>query len=119
MLKLFFSSFYSGNPPFFMECCGNDCGWDRGEFCQICQDLLFNSIQEGIYDFPESEWGYISDDAKDLIQHLLMKDPSQRYTAEMVLRHPWISQGGPTTLLDTPNIMRKNNSHKGKFCSKL
>lgn len=101
----------SGNPPFFTECCGMDCGWERGEFCQICQDLLFDSIQEGIYDFPEREWGYISDDAKDLIQHLLMKDPSQRYTAEMVLRHPWISQA-PTTLLDTPNIMRKNNSHK-------
>lgn len=43
----------SGNPPFFMEC-GNDCGWDRGEFCAECQDLLFNSIQEGIYTFPGS-----------------------------------------------------------------
>lgn len=101
----------SGNPPFFMEC-GNDCGWERGDFCQLCQDLLFNSIQEGIYDFPENEWGYISDDAKDLIQHLLVKDASQRYTAEMVLKHRWVAQGGPVTPLETPSIMRKNNSYK-------
>ena len=101
----------SGNPPFFMEC-GNDCGWDRGEFCQICQDLLFNSIQEGIYDFPDNEWSFISEDAKDLIQHLLVKDASQRYTADMVLKHRWVAQGGPVTPLETPSVMRKNNSNK-------
>jgi len=101
----------SGNPPFY-NVCGYDCGWEKGDFCQLCQDLLFNSIQEGIYDFPENEWGYISDDAKDLIKHLLVKDASQRYTAEMVLKHRWVAQGGPTTPLETPSIMRKNNSYK-------
>jgi len=102
----------SGNPPFFITECGNDCGWERGEFCGVCQDLLFNSIQEGIYDFPENEWGHISDDAKDLIKHLLVKDASQRYTADMVLKHRWVAQGGPVTPLETPSIMRKNNSYK-------
>jgi len=101
----------SGNPPFY-SCCGTDCGWERGDFCQICQDLLFNCIKEGIYDFPENEWRYISEDAKDLIQHLLVKDASQRYSAEMVLKHRWVAQGGPSTQLETPSIMRKNNSHK-------
>jgi len=101
----------SGNPPFFMEC-GNDCGWEFGDFCQECQDLLFNAIQDGIYDFPEDEWSYISDDAKDLIQHLLVKDASQRYTADMVLKHRWVAQGGPITRLETPSVMRKNNSYK-------
>lgn len=100
-----------GYPPFY-GCCGSDCGWERGEFCQACQDQLFTCIQKGIYDFPEREWAYISDDAKDLIRHLLVKDASQRYTAEMVLNHPWVQYGGPRTFLQTPKVIRRNNSAK-------
>lgn len=101
-----------GYPPFY-GCCGSDCGWERGEFCQACQDQLFTCIQEGKYDFPEREWATVSEDAKDLIRHLLVKDASQRYTAEMVLNHPWVQRGGPrTTLLQTPKVIRRNNSAK-------
>jgi MAP kinase interacting serine/threonine kinase len=100
-----------GYPPFYGSC-GSDCGWARGEFCASCQDQLFTCIQEGTYDFPDRDWKYVSEDAKDLIRHLLVKDASQRYTAEMVLRHPWVSQGGASTLLETPRVIRKNNSAK-------
>ncbi|KAH9506671.1 MAP kinase-interacting serine/threonine-protein kinase 1 [Dermatophagoides farinae] len=100
-----------GYPPFY-GCCGSDCGWERGEFCQSCQDQLFTCIQKGVYDFPEREWAYISEDAKDLIRHLLVKDASQRYTAEMVINHPWVQYGGPRTFLQTPKIIRRNNSAK-------
>lgn len=41
-----------------------------------------------------------------------MKDASQRYTADMVLKHRWVAQGGSFTPLETPSIMRKNNSYK-------
>lgn len=98
-----------GYPPFYGKC-GNDCGWEGGEACEACQDNLFMRIQEGIYDFPETEWSFISDEAKDLINHLLVKDASQRYTADMVLEHPWVKHGGPTNQLDTPSIIRRNNS---------
>lgn len=100
-----------GYPPFY-GCCGSDCGWERGQFCQSCQDQLFNCIQHGVYDFPEKDWQYISEDAKDLIRHLLVKDASQRYTAEMVLAHPWVQFGGPRTFLQTPKVIRRNNSAK-------
>lgn len=102
-----------GYPPFY-GCCGSDCGWGRGEFCESCQDQLFVSIQDGLYDFPEREWSRVSDEAKDLIRHLLVKDASQRYTAEMVLNHPWVKHGGPrwTNFLETPSVMRRNNSAK-------
>jgi len=100
-----------GYPPFY-GACGSDCGWERGEFCQSCQDQLFSCIQGGSYDFPEREWQYISEDAKDLIRHLLVKDASQRYTAEMVLNHPWVAQGGSKTFLETPRVIRRNNSAK-------
>lgn len=102
-----------GYPPFY-GCCGSDCGWERGEFCESCQDQLFVSIQDGLYDFPEREWSGVSDEAKDLIRHLLVKDASQRYTAEMVLNHPWVKYGGPTwtNFLETPSVIRRNNSAK-------
>jgi len=102
-----------GYPPFY-GCCGSDCGWERGEFCESCQDQLFVSIQDGLYDFPEREWSRVSDEAKDLIRHLLVKDASQRYTAEMVLNHPWVKHGGPswTNFLETPSVIRRNNSAK-------
>lgn len=100
-----------GYPPFY-GCCGSDCGWERGEFCQACQDQLFTCIQKGIYDFPDRNWGFISERAKDLIRHLLVKDASQRYTAEMVLNHPWVKEGGPGTFLQTPKVIRRNNSAK-------
>lgn len=56
-----------GYPPFSGKC-GRDCGWERGENCGACQELLFHSIQEGYYDFPEQDWKHISTEAKDLIR---------------------------------------------------
>ena len=100
-----------GYPPFYGSCLA-DCGWQKGEFCQACQDQLFTCIQDGTYYFPEKDWLYISEDAKDLIRHLLVKDASQRYTAEMVLNHPWVLHGGPVTVLETPKVIRRNNSAK-------
>ncbi|GIY76088.1 hypothetical protein CEXT_183842, partial [Caerostris extrusa] len=98
-----------GYPPFY-GCCGAECGWERGSPCEACQNQLFESIQMGVYEFPEREWAYISAEAKELISHLLVKDASQRYSAQMVLNHPWVANGGPATLLHTPLIIRKNNS---------
>uniref|UniRef100_A0A2L2Y0D9 non-specific serine/threonine protein kinase n=2 Tax=Parasteatoda tepidariorum TaxID=114398 RepID=A0A2L2Y0D9_PARTP len=98
-----------GYPPFY-GCCGGDCGWERGKACETCQNMLFDCIQEGVYEFPEREWSFISDEAKDLISHLLVKDASQRYSAEMVLHHPWVANGGSFTLLGTPSVIRRNNS---------
>lgn len=36
----------SGYPPFSGNC-ETECGWNRGENCQKCQELLFESIREG------------------------------------------------------------------------
>ncbi|XP_038056465.1 MAP kinase-interacting serine/threonine-protein kinase 1-like isoform X2 [Patiria miniata] len=100
----------SGQPPFVGNCT-EDCGWDNGGACQECEDMLLHSIQAGIYDFDGAEWDTISDDAKDLISNLLVRDASKRYTAEMVLGHPWI-QRAPMTPLHTPSIIKRNNSAK-------
>ena len=98
-----FSSFlhyFSGN-------CGSQCGWNQGEPCNACQELLFHSIQDGGFDFPDTEWREISLDAKDLISKLLVKDPRKRLSAEQALEHPWIKFGGPSRLLTTPQNIKR------------
>ncbi|KAE8610063.1 hypothetical protein XENTR_v10012002 [Xenopus tropicalis] len=79
----------SGYPPFVGNC-GADCGWDRGEMCRVCQNKLFESIQEGKYEFPEKDWSHISNSAKDLISKLLVRDAKERLSAAQVLQHPWL-----------------------------
>ena len=99
-----------GYPPFSGNC-GTQCGWNLGEACNGCQEMLFHNIQDGHFEFPDAEWAAISDEAKDLICSLLVKDARLRLSAEMVLAHPWVRQGGSSArLLVTPHNIRRNNS---------
>lgn len=98
-----------GYPPFYGKC-GADCGWERGDNCESCQKLLFQSIQEGRYDFPDAEWGHISNQAKDLISKLLVKSASDRLSAADVLNHPWLRCASDSMPLPTPAVIKKNNS---------
>lgn len=106
----------SGSPPFTGHC-GTNCGWERGETCRACQvrratqrcemnllycpeDLtvlcftlqnnLFERIQDGKYECRDGVWAQISDDAKDLISRLLVRDATLRLSAAQVLKHPWV-----------------------------
>lgn len=59
-------------------------------FFFFSQNTLFESIQEGKYEFPEKEWAHISSSAKDLISKLLVRDAKKRLSAAQVLLHPWV-----------------------------
>jgi len=72
-----------GFPPFF------DDGSNMAE--------LFEQIMAGEYDYPEEYWDDISDEAKDLIDNLLLVDPEERFTAQQALQHPWLVQGRQRT----------------------
>lgn len=100
-----------GYRPFYATC-GQDCGFQEGKHCEDCQELLFHCIQHGEYSFPSPEWDEISDEARDLVSHLLVRDPRRRYTAEQVLNHPWIRMEAalPQSQLATPFILSRNNS---------
>uniref|UniRef100_A0A6Q2YH88 non-specific serine/threonine protein kinase n=1 Tax=Esox lucius TaxID=8010 RepID=A0A6Q2YH88_ESOLU len=87
----------SGYPPFVGHC-GSDCGWDMGKPCHTCQNMLFESIQEGKYEFPEKDWANISSSAKDLISKLLVRDAKNRLSAGQVLQHPWVQGVCLTTI---------------------
>lgn len=99
-----------GYAPFQGECDDEECGWMEGQPCDDCQGLLFSRIQRGEFEFPEDEWCMISNEAKDLVRHLLVKEVKQRFTADEVLQHRWLQQSAPTTSLFTPNNLFRNDS---------
>ena len=57
---------------------------------------IYKSILRKKYDFKKEIWDNISNDAKDLISHMLC-DENKRYTAEMVLNHPWLTKLAPNS----------------------
>ncbi|VDL64164.1 unnamed protein product [Hymenolepis diminuta] len=64
-------------------------------------------IRTGCYTFPSDEWKDVSDEAKDLINKLLIVEPRERLTIEGVMQHPWIVQHQrvPETPLHTLNVL--------------
>ena len=72
--------------------------------------MLFEEIQEGVFEFPDREWSNISDNAKNLINQMLVRDPLLRYSADDILEHPWMNEPAPTTCLATPRVLSRNSS---------
>lgn len=50
------------------------------------QQELFALIKAARYGFDPADWGSISDGVKDLIRHILVADPTARYTAKQARR---------------------------------
>lgn len=69
--------------------------------------MLFESIQEGKYEFPDKDWSHISFAAKDLISKLLVRDAKQRLSAAQVLQHPWVQGCAPENTLPTPLVLQR------------
>jgi len=83
----------SGTPPFN----GRD---DR----QIC-----NAIKSGKFRFgpewgPTEDFPGVSDEAKDLVRKLLVKDPSKRMNAKAALEHDWFKVAPKRTAKLNPSI---------------
>ena len=52
---------------------------------------LFDLITNAYYTFPSPRWDHVSMELKDLIDHTLMVNPSDRYSIDDCLNHPFIS----------------------------
>lgn len=61
---------------------------------------LFAQIKSGRFSYPKEYWKNVSDDAKDLINNLLVVDPAKRLDAKGVLNHKWIKGEASTEALD-------------------
>ncbi|KAH6762636.1 calcium dependent protein kinase 1 [Perilla frutescens var. hirtella] len=82
----------SGVPPFWAE----------------SEQGIFEQVLHGDLDFSSDPWPSISDDAKDLVRKMLIRDPKRRLTAHEVLCHPWVQVDGvaPDKPLDSAVLSR-------------
>ncbi|KAM9429609.1 MAP kinase-activated protein kinase 2-like [Salvelinus alpinus] len=66
-------------------------------------------IRNGQYEFPNPEWSDVSEDAKQLIRHLLKTEPTQRMSITEFMNHPWINQSMevPQTPLHTSRVLQE------------
>ncbi|KAG9014943.1 hypothetical protein FRB94_007015 [Tulasnella sp. JGI-2019a] len=71
-------------------------------------NVLTEKVARGYYTFLSPWWDDISASSKDLITHLLCVDPTQRYTIDEFLAHPWCNEARgqvpSTPALRTPAI---------------
>ena len=77
--------FLSGDPPF------------NG----ASDSVIYGKIAQMKFTFPEKKWSKISNDAKDLIKHMIAPE-KERYTARQVLDHPWFKNASnePLSILN-------------------
>lgn len=57
----------------------------------VSDDEMRANVESGRFDFADAAWKNVSADAKHLIRCMVAVDPDDRYTAEQVLAHPWIT----------------------------
>lgn len=72
---------------------------------------LFEMIKTCTFEFPSPFWDDVSDDAKNLIKAILVKDPQERLSAEKILAHPWVNgdKARSNVLKDVTENMRQYN----------
>ncbi|KQK01259.1 phosphoenolpyruvate carboxylase kinase 2 [Brachypodium distachyon] len=61
---------------------------------------IFESVLRGNLRFPPRAFASVSPEAKDLMRRMLCKDVSRRFSADQVLRHPWIASRGGDAVAD-------------------
>jgi len=67
------------------------CGFSPfGEASTDPSSLLYK-IVKAEYGFPDPEWTEISEQAKDFIRHLIVKDVDQRWNATQAKEHEWLT----------------------------
>ncbi|KAL6968837.1 calcium,calmodulin-dependent protein kinase [Sarracenia purpurea var. burkii] len=58
----------------------------------------FEAVMRGNLRFPTKIFRSVSPEAKDLLRKMICKDVFRRLSAEQVLRHPWIINGGTQSM---------------------
>lgn len=63
---------------------------------------MIASIKTCNFEFDDEGWAIISDEAKDLVRHLLVLDPGDRFSMRQVLDHSWIVGSTSVASLEHP-----------------
>ncbi|GAX76436.1 hypothetical protein CEUSTIGMA_g3881.t1 [Chlamydomonas eustigma] len=78
----------------------------RMPFVRNSQDSTLRSITSDPVDLESAPWPKLSVEAKHLVAGLLRKDPSTRYTAQEVLKHPFVTSLRPQDARVPSNPLR-------------
>uniref|UniRef100_A0A2N9GMY3 Protein kinase domain-containing protein n=1 Tax=Fagus sylvatica TaxID=28930 RepID=A0A2N9GMY3_FAGSY len=62
---------------------------------------IFDAVLRANLRFPARAFQSVSPAVKDLLRRMLCKDVSRRFSADQVLRHPWITSGGSARTHET------------------
>lgn len=84
-------------------------------FADNNQSVLFQKIRVGDYSFHPEEWKGISQDAMELIKHLLVVDPLQRWTARQALESNWLKKEEKDLDTELTASLEKIKRSKRKF----
>eukprot|EP00929_Paragymnodinium_shiwhaense_P111430 TRINITY_DN7946_c0_g1_i1.p1 TRINITY_DN7946_c0_g1~~TRINITY_DN7946_c0_g1_i1.p1 ORF type:complete len:549 (+),score=160.44 TRINITY_DN7946_c0_g1_i1:99-1745(+) len=57
---------------------------------------ILSSVKSGKYNFPDEDWANVSNEAKGIINKLLVLDPKKRLSAEDALNNSWVQEKAPT-----------------------
>ena len=83
-----------GYPPFASEI----------ETTQL-SDRMKRKITNGQFTFHEKYWHDVSDGAKSVVTALLATNPSNRMTADQLLKHPWVTGAvAPKVVVPLPTV---------------
>nr|CAB3465907.1 unnamed protein product [Digitaria exilis] len=69
---------------------------------------IFEQVLHGSLDFDSDPWPSVSENAKDLLRKVLIRDPKRRLSAHQVLCHPWLQTiaSAPDKPLDSAVLSR-------------
>ena len=81
---------------------------------------ILDKVKKGRFDYPSEEWSHVSQDAKDLINHMLIMKTHDRFTAEQAMNDAWIKEQAPnatnaqlnTKMVDNLKSFRVQNKFK-------
>lgn len=54
-------------------------------------EKVMEKNKEGVIDYPGEYWKDVSESAKELVKLMTLSDQSKRITAELCLKHPWLT----------------------------
>ena len=75
---------------------------------------LRKCIQSGAFMFPANNWKGISNDAKDLIRHMIRVKPDERWTPEQCLKHQWFADHSTPMEVFKPIMAEMNSVYEEK-----
>lgn len=107
-------------PEVLLKCYGQEADiWSAGVIIYILltgvppfwgesEQEIFDEVLRANIDVTSDPWPNISEDAKDLVRRMLVREPRARLTAHEVLCHPWVKIDGvaPDKPLDSAVLSR-------------